>query len=263
MVRLLAFVAIVGVVFPAIASAQEQRFSPETYQAWAADADGRACETPLGGYFVGSRAAGIEFPQAAVANRTSGDVLLIFNTRYDGALSITDARVFASEPPGVFDEVALEVAQHFRFPPEMRNCDGLRAVLWFRVNNANATGAMVGFIASAEAQPPLNAAAAEALRARRLRNHCQVEGALNPEQLGIALQSLYPARALDRSIEGYAVVEISIAPDGSVQSPVVLDEFPRGMGFGDAAASAVQTAQYAERSTTCQNAATIVHFRLR
>ncbi|HRO02682.1 MAG TPA: hypothetical protein PLS69_03650, partial [Terricaulis sp.] len=148
------FCACLFFIAPSVVLAQS-RFSDDTLRAWEADANGRSCETQTFG-FLGIPRATFAYPERALTDRVSGDVLLIFDTQYtDGVLSVVNPRVFASEPEGSFDGVARELASQFQFPAAMRDCEGLRAWLRFRVNNANAAGEMRGFVAGAEATPAL------------------------------------------------------------------------------------------------------------
>lgn len=263
-IRALIWLAVLTVVTPVSTAWSQSRFSSEIYRAWGEAADGRPCETRLFGLYRSSNST-VGYPATALEGRISGDVLLIFDTSFaNGALSMTNARVFASQPEGLFDEAALAIATEFEFPSSMRNCEGLRAMLRFRVNNANADGVMRGFVPFAEAAPPLNAEAVDALRTGNLSEHCGVTGgAINRGELGSALSEMYPEQARTRGYEGYAVVRFSIAPNGSVPTASVVDELPSGMGFGEAAVRAQLMARYPPRVAVCENAATRVHFGLR
>jgi len=265
-VRAVYFVAwIVATALPwsvALTASAQSSVAPEIYRAWIDDANGRPCETQLLGYFPG--AANFAYPAGALASGVSGDVLLTFYTEYESdRISITNARIFASEPGEVFDEAALSAATQFRFPPGMRNCQGVRAVLQFRILNGDVEGAAIGYVTPAEAMPPLDAEAARALQEGTLSTHCGIEGgAINPDQLGEALFALYPRRAQGRDQHGYAVVQFSIAPDGAVVRPVALEEIPAGWEFGAAAVQAISVARYPVRESACENAATLIRFVL-
>ena len=45
-------------------------------------------------------------------------------------------------------------------------------------------------------------------------------------------QPRYPNKALQRRKEGYAVVKVTVNEDGSASDPIILEEYPEGMGFG-------------------------------
>jgi TonB family protein len=263
--RSLAAILVAVLLFTPVESYAQDRFDAQTYRDWAAAANGLPCETQLDGFYPCSRATDGLYPAAALASQASGDVLLTFDTSYvDGALSIENARVFSSSPEGLFDVAALAIAHDFRFPPEMRNCQGLRAILSFRVNDANADRVMRGFVVPAYANAPLRADTTRALREGSLRDHCGIEdGAINKEEFGIALAALYPERASMRGHDGWAVVQYTIAPDGSVQGPTVLEESQGGFEFGAAALQAILVARYPRRETACVNAASTVRFVLR
>ncbi|MGE0045567.1 MAG: energy transducer TonB, partial [Hyphomonadaceae bacterium] len=152
--HLIALVAAI-LCLPGVALAQEH-FSADTLSQWAQASDGHACETKLYGYY---RGRSFTYPSDALRNEVSGDVLLMFDTQLDdaGVLSIRNPRVFASSPPGVFDDAALAVASNFVFPEGMRNCESLRARLQFRVHDGNRDGVMSGVVIASAPVPPLNA----------------------------------------------------------------------------------------------------------
>lgn len=56
----------------------------------------------------------------------------------------------------------------------------------------------------------------------------------------------YPRRALINNIEGWAVVEFTVTPQGTVRDPKVVDEEPKGV-FGDVAINAVLKFRYKPR----------------
>ena len=57
----------------------------------------------------------------------------------------------------------------------------------------------------------------------------------------------YPLRALERRKEGYVVVELTISKEGLATSPVMIEEEPKGYGFGKAALKAAHTLRYVPR----------------
>lgn len=60
-------------------------------------------------------------------------------------------------------------------------------------------------------------------------------------------QPQYPRRAQGRGTEGYAVVEVTITTLGSVSEPVMVEEWPKGWGFGKAALKAAQKLKYSPK----------------
>ena len=60
-------------------------------------------------------------------------------------------------------------------------------------------------------------------------------------------QPEYPARALSRGKEGYAVVEVIITTTGGVRDPKLLEEQPPNFGFGRAALKAAAKLKYNPR----------------
>ncbi len=60
-------------------------------------------------------------------------------------------------------------------------------------------------------------------------------------------QPRFPRRALERGIDGYAVVSVIITTVGGVRDPKMLEEYPTGMGFGRAALKAASKLKYNPR----------------
>jgi protein TonB len=59
----------------------------------------------------------------------------------------------------------------------------------------------------------------------------------------VRIEPDYPARAAQRGIEGYAVVQFTITPAGTVKDPIVIDAEPDGV-FDSAAVAAVSRWKY-------------------
>ena len=57
----------------------------------------------------------------------------------------------------------------------------------------------------------------------------------------------YPLKALKRGKEGYVVIELTISKEGLAISPVMIEEEPKGYGFGKAALKAAHTLRYVPR----------------
>lgn len=57
----------------------------------------------------------------------------------------------------------------------------------------------------------------------------------------------YPRRAQARGKEGYAVIEVIITTTGGTRDPVLIEEFPKGWGFGRAALRAASKLKYNPR----------------
>lgn len=57
-------------------------------------------------------------------------------------------------------------------------------------------------------------------------------------------QPRYPTRALSRGVEGYAVISFTITTNGSAAEPVLLEEVPKGYGFGRAGLQAATKLKY-------------------
>ena len=57
----------------------------------------------------------------------------------------------------------------------------------------------------------------------------------------------YPSRAQRASIEGYAVVELTVSKEGLVLNPIVIEEEPKGRKFGKAALEAANSLRYVPR----------------
>lgn len=75
------------------------------------------------------------YPERALARGLEGRVLVEFTIGRSGAVS--EARVIASEPPGVFDAAALEAVRQWRYTPRVVDGEpvqqrGLRIAIPFR-----------------------------------------------------------------------------------------------------------------------------------
>jgi len=64
-------------------------------------------------------AGGVVYPEAARAQHLEGFVRVEYDVSIDGTVS--NAHVIESQPPGVFDEVALAAVRSWRFHPAVRN----------------------------------------------------------------------------------------------------------------------------------------------
>jgi periplasmic protein TonB len=60
-------------------------------------------------------------------------------------------------------------------------------------------------------------------------------------------QPEYPRRAQTRGKEGYAVIEVIITTTGGTRDPILIEEFPEGWGFGNAALKAASKLKYNPR----------------
>ena len=61
--------------------------------------------------------AGPVYPAEARASGLAGEVTVAYDVTVDG--NVTNARVVASEPPGVFDASALATVASWRFKPQL------------------------------------------------------------------------------------------------------------------------------------------------
>ncbi|MCJ9428435.1 energy transducer TonB [Kordiimonas marina] len=69
-------------------------------------------------------------------------------------------------------------------------------------------------------------------------------GMVDGEKIPIVrVEPQYPRRALERGIEGWAVVEFAVNADGQVENPVIIDAQPKGY-FEHASLSAVSKFKY-------------------
>lgn len=62
----------------------------------------------------------------------------------------------------------------------------------------------------------------------------------------VRFQPVYPRQALARGIEGFAIVEFDVAPDGSVHNPQIIDHSPSSI-FDAASLSAITKFRYKPR----------------
>ena len=69
--------------------------------------------------------AGPVFPEAARAEGLEGSVTVRYDVDVEGV--VRNARVVASEPPGVFDAAALAAVRSWRFNPPLRDGEPVAA----------------------------------------------------------------------------------------------------------------------------------------
>ncbi len=55
----------------------------------------------------------------------------------------------------------------------------------------------------------------------------------------------YPRTAQQKGIEGYAIIEVIVTKRGGVRDPVVIEEWPEGLGFGKSGLMAAKKLKYA------------------
>lgn len=54
----------------------------------------------------------------------------------------------------------------------------------------------------------------------------------------------YPRKAMQRGVEGYAIVELIVTVQGGVRDPILIEENPKKMGFGKASVKAAKKLKY-------------------
>jgi TonB family protein len=83
------------------------------------------------------------------------------------------------------------------------------------------------------------------------QNHQKALGKVSPKQgqqskyIPVFVQNpKYPKRAMQKSVEGYAIVSVTITKDGSVKDTVLTEERPQKWGFGKAALKVAKKLKY-------------------
>ena len=151
-----------------------------------------------------------EYPQRALERGIEGYVVLSFTVTETG--SVENPEVVVSNPPGVFDQSAIQAARKFKYKAKI--LDG-RPV-----------------------------AVQDVLHRISYEFDDQSTRAIEEEYLPLVkVRPEYPQRALERGIEGYVVLSFTVTETGSVESPVVVDGSPPGI-FERSAMQAVKKFRY-------------------
>ena len=165
------------------------------------------------------------YPEEAVQEKIEGHVLLEFVVTETGG--VRDAVVVDSNPPGVFDQAALDAVGKFKYKPEVVDgkpvaMPGVRNRFSFEFEDEAATSKSPTVVQD-EAQPII---------------------VVQDETLPIIkVAPIYPDRAIRECIEGHVLLEFVVTESGAVRDPVVLEAEPPGV-FDQAALDAVGKFKY-------------------
>jgi hypothetical protein len=72
-----------------------------------------------------------------------------------------------------------------------------------------------------------------------------------PQQTFPSKLEHFPAKAMRERVQGWAVMELSVRPDGTVHSVKIVAEEPAGYGFGSAATTYLSEQRYPPRKAEC------------
>ncbi|MDE0190262.1 MAG: energy transducer TonB [Gammaproteobacteria bacterium] len=156
------------------------------------------------------------YPERAVQEKIEGHVLLEFVVAETGA--VRDAVVVDSNPPGVFDQAALDAVGKFKYKPRIVDgkpvaVSGVRNRFSFEFEDESATDSTS-------------------------------QTAVRDETLPIVkVAPVYPDEAVREGIEGHVLLEFVVTESGAVRDPVVLEAEPPGV-FDQAALDAVGKFKY-------------------
>ncbi len=142
------------------------------------------------------------YPLRALQRGIEGHVVLEFTIDETG--SAIDPAVVESEPPGIFDQSAIDAASKLKYKPlvvggKAIQRQGIKYRFVYELND-NRTEDSLPYSENKHGDIPI--------------------GEVAP---------LYPERALQRGIEGHVVVEFTVSKSGSVVDPVVVDSEPLGI----------------------------------
>lgn len=150
------------------------------------------------------------YPPAAAEDGIEGYVTLGFNIAYNG--KPRNIHVVDADPPGVFDEAALEAMELWRFD----------------ANRAGSYSFEDEFTQTFEFE--IDADASDL-------------GENPPPQPVRRVEPRYPRTAYINAVSGYVVLNFRLATDGSVRNAVVVDSSPEGV-FDAAALQAMKQWRY-------------------
>jgi TonB family protein len=187
-----------------------------------------------------TRALQIDFPESALEHNIQGYVVVEFTLNPNG--SVAEPTVVESVPAATFDQAALTAVKRARFATqELANPrKPQRARIRINFTLADTTQPAPAETKAPEAPTSAPAAAAPT-------------GFLSPKPIR-PLQVDYPEVALTGHINGYAIVEFMLNPNGTAGAPTIVAASPRGV-FDRAALAAVKGAVFATNGMVDPNRA--------
>ena len=188
-----------------------------------ADAEANTAETASDDVLPIVKVAPV-YPSDAILKNTEGDVLIEFVVTEMG--TVRDPVILDAEPPGVFDQAAIDAVLKFKYKPKVvdgkpTETAGVRHRIVFEINDD----------ASDRRTTPVTVAPATAPR--------EAEGPLPI----VKVAPIYPQHAIAEKIEGHVLLEFVVTETGAVRDPVILDSMPRSI-FDQAALDAVAKFRY-------------------
>lgn len=150
-----------------------------------------------------------QYPIAAAEDEVEGVITLAFNIAYNGRPR--NIRVVDADPPGYFEEAAIEAMSRWRFDANQRSYSYEHE-----------------FTQTFEFE---------------LDPDFEIVEADGPPQPLERVQPRYPREAASNGVNGHVVMEFVLAPDGRVRSVEVVESEPEGV-FEKAALSAMKQWRY-------------------
>ena len=239
----------------AVFSFVEARAEPPTEADWHAVESatmGRSCrdyvpppEQPTGAPYS-------LIPEDAVSQGISGWAFVYFEVEQDGAVS--NARILASDPDGLFDAAAIAAATGFKFVERASRCEGLSVLIEFE-RTQSPTG-IVEYVMSIKR--PVVPVSPEAIVAQISAPTCDPAPELDQGVNFIdSLARHYPRSSLDAT--GWVSVRFDVEPGGSVANVAVIDSEPTDI-FDAAALGVMGDLKFRNRESACAAQVTIVRF---
>ncbi|MEM1080118.1 MAG: energy transducer TonB [Pseudomonadota bacterium] len=146
------------------------------------------------------------YPREAVLNDVEGLVVLSFEIDPKGRTQ--DIRVETSEPPGVFDESAVQAVSRWLYKPSS-----------FPIGQRHTM--RIDFLLDSE--KPM------AYRSDPVVPLYAISDADTQPQFITRINPTYPNRAMAQKVSGSVTIEFTIHPDGRVYDPTVIDSRPEGV----------------------------------
>ena len=228
----------------------------DDFRNWRRASAGAPCSTPIAIPIAGNISYS-NYPFKALRSLTAGEALVVFDVE-DGT-RISNARVIAAAPAGVFESTALRLLKYYRLPRQMGTCRGMRSKIAFYPRRGS-RGEFDADIRITSALPPISAAAALMLEQNEPKSRCGENTIRLDGRSPRGALSHYPTRAYDHNIGGVAILRLSIGVDGAALNPEIIEVWPAGQDFDRAALAVAGLLRYPPRETICEGAVVEVVF---
>jgi TonB family protein len=180
------------------------------------------------------------YPTDAVVQEVKGWVLVSLDVSARGAIS--NIRVLDAEPGSIFDQSAIEAAQHLRFEPYTENniardVSGVQYIFRFELSELTELEVPDNSLS-------LNDAALASRSSRSAPGLPSVSQLASEDMLPVStVLPVYPTDAQKQGIGGWVLLRFALSDNGDVLNPVVEESDPSGL-FDESALNAIRNFRY-------------------